>query len=67
MTQDLRTIMQVQTEHKGSKRKRGAELPAPEAKRRAPFTTPRKAPISVQASQQHYSENEEFDLKEADG
>jgi hypothetical protein len=54
MPQDLKTIMQIQ--HNATRRKKGAELPAPEPKRRAPFTPPRTAPISVQASQHHYSE-----------
>ncbi len=54
MPQDLKTIMQIQ--NNATRRKKGAELPAPEPKRRAPFTLPRKAPISVQASQNHYSE-----------
>jgi hypothetical protein len=47
-----------------TKRKRGAEMRAPEPKRRAPFTPPRKAPISVKSSQQHGSEGEESTLEE---
>jgi hypothetical protein len=64
MSQDLQTIMHMHIQHNAAKRKRGAELPAPEPKCRAPFTPPRKAPraISVQASQQHNSRSEESDL-----
>jgi hypothetical protein len=40
---------------------------SPEPKRRAPFTAPRKAPIYVQASQQHYSQGEESDLEDGGG
>ncbi len=47
MAQDLKTIMHVQIEHKATKRKRGAEWPDLEPKRRAPFTPPSKAPKVV--------------------
>jgi hypothetical protein len=52
MVDQLRTIMHVQMEHEGSKRKRGAEMPVPQPKRRAPFTPPRKVSIAVKATQQ---------------
>jgi hypothetical protein len=64
MAGQLKAIMHVQKEHKATKRKRGAEIPAPEPKRPAPFTPPRKAPISVKATQQRCSEGEESDLEE---
>jgi hypothetical protein len=67
MAQDLKTILHVQMEHKATKRKRGTELPAPEPKRRASFTPPRKARISVQVSQQHDSESKESDLEDDGG
>ncbi len=38
MAGQLKVIMHVQKEHTATKRKRGAEMPAPEPKRRAPFT-----------------------------
>jgi hypothetical protein len=66
MAGQLKAIMHVQKEDKATKRKRGAEMPAPEPKRLAPFTPPRKAPISVKATQLHHdgSEREESDLEE---
>ncbi len=64
MGAQLHAIIKVQKEHKASKRERGAELPAPDPKRPAPFTPSRKAPISVKATQQRCSEGEESDLDE---
>jgi hypothetical protein len=43
MGAQLHAIIKVQKEHKASKRERGAELPAPDPKRPAPFTPSRKA------------------------
>jgi hypothetical protein len=60
----LRTIMHVQMEHAGSKRKRGAEMPAPEPKSNAIYSPQEGAAISVKATQQHGSEGEESDLEE---
>jgi hypothetical protein len=46
MAQDSKTIrMHVQIQHNATKRKRGAKLPAPEPKRRAPFNPPRNNPF----------------------
>jgi hypothetical protein len=43
MAQDLKTIsMHVQIQHNATKRKRGAKLPAPEPKCRAPFNPPKE-------------------------
>jgi hypothetical protein len=64
MAGQLKAIMHVQKQHKATKRERGAEMPAPEPKRPAPFTPPRKAPISVKATQQHGSVGEESNLQE---
>ena len=50
MGAQLNAIINVQKQHKASKRSRDAEMPAPARKSPAPFTPPRKAPISVQPS-----------------
>jgi hypothetical protein len=62
MAEQLKAVMHVQKEHKATKRARGAEMPAPAPKRPALFTPPRKAPISVKATQQRGSEGEESDF-----
>jgi hypothetical protein len=55
----LNAIINVQKQHKASKRSRDAEMPAPAPK---PFTPPRKAPISVKPTQERCSDVEESDL-----
>ena len=68
MAEQLKAVMHVQKEHKATKRDRGAEMiyemPAPAPKRPAPFTLPKKAPISVKATQQRCSKGEESDFEE---
>ncbi len=49
---------------KASKRDRDSEVPAPASKHPAPFTPPRKAPISVQPTQESRSDVEDSDLDE---
>jgi hypothetical protein len=44
----LHAIINVQKQRQASKRIRDSEMSAPAPKRPAPFTPPRKAPISVQ-------------------
>jgi hypothetical protein len=56
--------LNVQKQHKASKRSRDAEMPAPAHKRHAPFIPQRKAPISVKPTQEHCSDVEDSDLDE---
>jgi hypothetical protein len=67
MGAQLKAIINVQKEEQAIKRARDSEMPAPAPKRPAPFTPPRKAPISVQPTQETRSEtrsDEDSDLDE---
>jgi hypothetical protein len=64
MGAQLNVIINVQKQHKASKSSWDAEMPAPACKSSAPFTPPRKAPISVQPSQERSSKSKESDPDE---
>jgi hypothetical protein len=57
MGAQLHAIINVQKQEK-SKRVRDSEMPAPALKRPAPFTPPKKAPISVQPTQEDIEDSD---------
>jgi hypothetical protein len=64
MGAQLNATINVQKQQQASKRLRDSEMPAPAPKRHVPFTPPRKAPISVQPTQERRPDVEDSDLDE---